>query len=183
MTSAPSGRPANVLGALMLATSDRMNEYVEQELGLSETAAAALSALDQFLDRPAVDQLAKVVGLTQSGGVRLVDRLERDGLVRRGSGTDRRSASVSLTSAGRRLARKVESARLQVLDDVLAPLRAEERDTLASLTGRMLAGMMREPGATRWICRLCDLSACGRPAGRCPIEQVARARYGTRTQA
>lgn len=163
----------------MLATSDRMVESVEAELGLSETAAAALSALNQFLDGPAVDQLAKVVGLTQSGGVRLVDRLERDGLVRRGAGTDRRSASVSLTPAGRRLAHKVETARLQLLGDVVAPLSAEERDTLAALAGRMLVGMMREPGATRWICRLCDLAACGRPAGHCPLEQEARARYGT----
>ncbi len=46
MTPAPSGHAANVLGALMLATSDRMVESVEAELGLSETAAAALSALD-----------------------------------------------------------------------------------------------------------------------------------------
>jgi len=179
MTLAPSGHAANVLGALMLATSDRMVESVQAELGLSETAAAALSALDQFLDRPAVDQLAQVVGLTQSGGVRLVDRLERDGLVRRRAGTDRRSASVSLTSAGRRLAQKVEMSRLQLLDDVMVPLSAEERDTLAGLAGRMLVGMMREPGATRWICRLCDLAACGRPGGNCPLEQEARSRYGT----
>jgi DNA-binding MarR family transcriptional regulator len=178
MTPAPEGHAANVLGALMLATSDRMVESVEAELGLSETAAAALSALSQFLDRPTVDQLAKVVGLTQSGGVRLIDRLERDGLVRRGAGTDRRSASVSLTSAGRRLAQKVETSRLQLLAEVTAPLSAEERDTLAGLAGRMLVGMMREPGATRWICRLCDLAACGRPVGHCPLEQEARARYG-----
>jgi DNA-binding MarR family transcriptional regulator len=179
MTPTPSSHAANVLGALMVATSDRMVESVQAELGLSETAAAALSALDQFLDGPTVDQLAKVVGLTQSGGVRLVDRLERDGLVRRGAGTDGRSASVSLTSAGRRLAQKVEAARLQLLGEVMAPLSAEEGDTLAALAGRMLVGMMREPGATRWICRLCDLGACGRPAGHCPLEQEARARYGT----
>jgi DNA-binding MarR family transcriptional regulator len=181
MTPTPLGHAANVLGALVVATSDRMVESVEAELGLSEMAAAALSALNQFLDRPTVDQLAKVVGLTQSGGVRLVDRLERDGLVRRGAGTDRRSASVSLAPAGRRLAQKVETARLQLLGEVMAPLSAEEGDTLAALAGRMLVGMMREPGATRWICRLCDLGACGRPAGHCPLEQAARARYGPAT--
>jgi DNA-binding MarR family transcriptional regulator len=182
MTPAPPGHAANVLGALMVATSDRMVESVQAELGLSETAAAALSALNQFLDGPTVDQVAQVVGLTQSGGVRLVDRLERDGLVRRGAGTDRRSASVSLTSAGRQLAQKVETTRLQLLGDVMAPLSAEEGGTLAALAGRMLVGMMREPGATRWICRLCDLGACGRPAGHCPLEQAARARYGPVTK-
>ena len=38
----------------------------------------------------------------------------------------------------------------------------------AGLTGKLLVGMMREPGATRWTCRLCDLGACGRPTGPLP---------------
>ena len=29
-----------------------------------------------------------------------------------------------------------------------------------------------------WICRLCDLQACGRPQGECPAANAARARYG-----
>lgn len=177
MTAAPADQSANLLGALTLATFDRMTEAMEADSGLSQTAAAALSALDQFLTRPSVDQLTRVVGLTQSGGVRLIDRLERDGFVRRGPGMDGRTASVSLTPAGRRAARRLEAARLRLLDVVLTPLSAEDRAVFGILAGRMLVGMMREPGATRWICRLCELSACGRPAGKCPIEQEARKRY------
>jgi len=52
------------------------------------------------------------------------------------------------------------------------------RDTLAALLARVLVGMMREPGATRWMCRLCGLSACGRAAGHCPIVREAHTRYG-----
>src|SRR5205807_7247716 len=110
--------------------------------------------------------------------VRLVDRLEHDGLVRRGPGEDGRTTTVALTPAGRRAARRLEAARLEVLDSVLQPLSDTERRAFTSLVGRVLVGMMREPGATRWMCRLCDLSACGRPAGHCPLEQEARARYG-----
>jgi DNA-binding MarR family transcriptional regulator len=178
VSEAPAGHGANLLGALALAVSDRVTESVADRSGRSESAVAALSALDQFLGEPSIDLLAQVLGLSQSGTVRLVDRLESDGLVRRGSGEDGRITTVLLTAAGRRAARRVEGTRLQVLDALLDPLTDAERRTLSALVGRVLVGMMREPGATRWMCRLCDLSACGRPAGYCPLEREARVRYG-----
>jgi DNA-binding MarR family transcriptional regulator len=178
VTEARARRTANLLGALALGISDRVGEAVAPRAGHSESTGAALSSVDQFLDQPSVDLLSRVVGLSQSGTVRLVDRLERDGWVRRGSGADGRTTTVSLTSAGRREALRLEASRLDVLDGLLEPLTKSEQETLAMLVGRILVGMMREPGATRWMCRLCDLSACGRPAGHCPIEQEARARYG-----
>ena len=178
MAAAPAGHTGNLLGAMALAVSDRMAEALADRSGRSESAAATLSALDQFLGEPSIDQLSRVLGLSQSGTVRLVDRLEQDGLVRRGAGMDGRTTTVLLTGAGRRAARRLEEARLQVLDGVLEPMTDDEQRTFAKLVGRVLVGMMREPGATRWMCRLCDLSACGRPAGHCPLEQEARARYG-----
>ncbi|MGH9095403.1 MAG: MarR family transcriptional regulator, partial [Acidimicrobiales bacterium] len=101
----PPGRTANLLGALSLAVSDRMATVVAGTSEHSETAASAISALAQFLHGPSVDRLSQVVGLSQSGGVRLVDRLQRDGLVERRPGGDRRTAAVSLTARGRRAAR------------------------------------------------------------------------------
>ena len=44
-----------------------------------------------------------------------------------------------------------------------------ERARLGELIGRVLAGMIRPPGATRWMCRLFDTTVCGRPAGQCPV--------------
>ncbi len=174
----PPERTANLLGALSLAVSDRMTAVVAGTAEHSETAASAMSALDQFLRGPSVEHLSQVVGLSQSGGVRLVDRLQRDGLVERRPGTDGRTAAVSLTAPGRRTARRLTNARLELLRDVVAALTPSEQDVLAGLAGRMLVGLMREPGATRWTCRLCDLGACGRPEGYCPLEREARARYG-----
>jgi DNA-binding MarR family transcriptional regulator len=178
VSAAPAGQSANLIGALALAVSDRVADAVADRSGRSESTAAALSALDQFLGQPSIDLLSRVLGLSQSGTVRLVDRLEDEGLVRRGPGEDGRTTTVPLTPAGRRAARQLEAARLEVLDAVLEPLSDSEQRTLSALVGRMLVGMMREPGATRWMCRLCDLSACGRPDGHCPIEREARARYG-----
>jgi DNA-binding MarR family transcriptional regulator len=171
-------RPANQGGALALAVTDRQREAIESEAG-SESAAAALSALLHFLDAPSVDLMRQVLGLTHSGTVRLVDRLEEHGLVVRGPGADGRTASVRLTPTGRRTAKKVSQARAQVLDAALATLTATERAQLDRLVGRMLAGMVREPGATRWTCRLCDTVACGRDDDRCPVAHAAEARYGS----
>ena len=83
----------NVLGALSQVITDQSLAAIAGATGQSPTAAAALSALAEFLDRPTVDQLRKVLGLTPSGAVRLVDRLAGAGLVSRGPGTDGRSRS------------------------------------------------------------------------------------------
>ena len=64
--------------------ADRAADAVAEATGRSESAAAALSALLHFLDRPSVELLRQVLGLTPSGTVRLVDRLEQAGYVRRG---------------------------------------------------------------------------------------------------
>ena len=172
------GADANVLGALALVVADQITAAAAHAAGQSVSAATALSALTHFLDRPSLDRLHSVLGLTPSGAVRLVDRLERDGYVRRDAGADARSITVTLTPAGSRIARRLRERRDDLLIDILHPLDAAEQQVLGELLGRLLVGMMREPGATRWGCRQCDLAACGRALGQCPIEREARRRYG-----
>jgi DNA-binding MarR family transcriptional regulator len=176
-TSSGPGRAANLLGALSLAVTDRMGQAVTQRVG-SVSDAAALSAMHHFLVAPTIDLLAQVLGLTSSGTVRLVDRLEANGLVRRGADGDRRTTTVALTAAGRRRARAVTKARHDVLESSLAALSDADRRRFGELAGRILAGMIRAPGATRWTCRLCDTTACGRPEGGCPVAEEAERRYG-----
>jgi DNA-binding MarR family transcriptional regulator len=168
--------PDNLLGAVALAVVDRTTEAVAGAAGQSLSAAAALSALQHIVEAPSIERLSQVLGLTHSGTVRLVDRLEREGYVRRERGADGRSTAVSLTPLGAEAAARVTSARAGVLETALAPLSPEERGTLGDLVGRILVGMMRAPGATRWTCRLCDTGACGRYTGGCPIGRAALAR-------
>ena len=90
-----------------------------------------------------------------------------------------RSARISLvflTERGRRRAREITRARTAVLEGALESLTPEEHEQLGELAGKVLAGLVRPPGATRWTCRLCDVAACGRPEGRCPVAQEARRR-------
>jgi DNA-binding MarR family transcriptional regulator len=164
---------ANVVGALALVIADRTTDAIEDSSQQSLTTAAALSALHQFLGTPSIDLLRQVLGLTSSGTVRLVDRLVGAGYVTRRAGTDGRLTLVQLTASGRRAAARVSTARAAVLRDALSVLSAEERRSLDAIVSRVLVGLMRGPGAQRWMCRLCDVTDCGRDQGRCPVAAAA----------
>jgi DNA-binding MarR family transcriptional regulator len=170
-------RTGNLLGALSLSIADRTADAVGDSVGQSESAAIALSALHQFLDAPTVDRLRQVLGLTPSGTVRLVDRLQDAGYLKRAAGRDGRSVSLLLTASGRRAAERVSAARADVLRDALSILEPGERKAFDEMVSRVLVGLMRGPGAVRWMCRLCDMTACGRDEGRCPVANAARERY------
>ncbi|MBO0810401.1 MAG: winged helix-turn-helix transcriptional regulator [Actinobacteria bacterium] len=180
----PAGLPspgldqtANLLGALALVLTDRMTEGMTEAGSGPESAAAALSALLHFLDRPTIDVLRQVLGLTSSGTVRLVDRMSVLGQVERGPGPDGRSTTVSLTGAGRAASERVAAARSRVLLAALSGLSGTEREILRELLSKVLVSLIRGPGATRWMCRLCDTGVCRGATGGCPVGNAARARY------
>jgi MarR family transcriptional repressor of emrRAB len=164
---------ANLLGALGSAVADRVRAAVTAIAGGAENDATALSALLHFLVDPRIDRLAQVLGLSSSGTVRLVDRLERLGLVRRSAGDDARATTVTVTAAGRARAEEISRARTEMLELALAPLTPEEHDQFGVLAGKILVGIMFPPGAYGWMCRLCDTVRCGRPEGHCPVARAA----------
>ena len=166
-------RLANVLGAFALALVDGMDVATER---------AALVALSQFLDGRSIHDLRRVVGLTHSGAVRLVDRLVAAGLVERRRGADGRSVALVLTAEGRRQARGAREARLATLDDVLAALDDQERQALAGILDKLVGAVVSHRLEARaagvdprggWMCRLCDLVACERDDGSCPVANAA----------
>ncbi len=169
---------ANLLGALSLVVADQTRDRVTAACSEPGSAPAALSALEQFLGRPSLDQLARVLALTPSGAVRLVDRLADAGLVTRGPGSDGRTRSVVLTPAGRRAATRIAAARAGYLRHLVESLSAPERRALHALLGKLLAAVVDTKDGGAWICRLCDLTDCGRPEGRCPTAQAAAVKYG-----
>jgi DNA-binding MarR family transcriptional regulator len=175
-------RLANLVGALTLALSDRMRDVTEHAADHAAAGPSALIALSEFLDHPTVDEVRRVVGLTHSGAVRLVDRLEAQGYVTRHPGRDGRSLSVVLTAKGRRAAERVRVARASAFDSVLTVLGPDEQRSLAALSEKLLEAITEQrlrdraldrvpPGG--WLCRLCDFEACGRPRGDCPVAAAA----------
>jgi DNA-binding MarR family transcriptional regulator len=162
---------ANRLGALALRLTDRMTMAVTDEGTRSLSSAAALSALDRFFaEPPSIDDLRRVLGLTPSGGVRLVDGLESEGLVRRRAAADGRVRVVELTAKGRRAMERITRTRAAVLTDALAPLSPRERDALEPIIDKVLVGLVRGPRPGPAMCRLCATEICGAERGSpCPI--------------
>lgn len=183
MTRSHVARTANLLGALGLAITDEMDRTSE---------ATVLVSLDEFANGWSLQDVRQVLGLTHSGGVRLIDRLAADGLVERRPGASGREVSVRLTPAGRRAAARVRAARAATLAGVLDGITNQERDELTLIVEKLLGNITTrrlaerstgDPPSNGWLCRLCDLDACGRTAGRCPVAATAsgsgREGYGT----
>ena len=174
----------NRVGALLLEAQHSVAEASGRAIGRGAQAPAALVALREFLEDATVQQLSEVIGLRHSTTVRLVDRLVADGYVRRlGSGRDGRAVAIRLTRAGAAAADRVRRARRRAVEELLTPLSDGERRDLAAQVDKLLAAAARRRLQSRargepvggWMCRLCDLEACGRPEGRCPVAAAAAA--------
>jgi DNA-binding MarR family transcriptional regulator len=184
VSRARDARLANLLGALSTGLTDGVHEAMSTAGQLDNAAAAALIALLDFSPRGSVQTLSRVIGLTHSGTVRLVDRLVDAGYVARRPGRDARSRSPVLTRTGARVAQRVRIAREGAIARPLGTLSAIERATLTELCERLVgaltkqrleqraAGFTPEGGA---LCRMCDFAACGRDKGACPAAEAAAA--------
>jgi MarR family transcriptional repressor of emrRAB len=158
---------ANVVGAFALALADRLEEAARRAGGAS--AAAALVSLHGTRAGARIEALAWVTGLSHSGAVRLVDRLAAEGLLERRRGADQRSAALYLTPAGRRAARRILADRATAMHSVLSLLTDDQQAVLTGIGRDVLAQLGGEREAEGRLCRLCDLEACGRSRGRCPV--------------
>lgn len=156
----------NVVGAFVQAVSDAVGESVAEDLDESWSSVAALVHLCKYPDET-IDALRKPLALSHPGCVRLVDRLEERGLIARGDGRDRRTRSLRATPGGRAAARKVLRKRRLALERLLAKLSASERQRLGELTGKVLAGLVRDESQALSICRVCDYDVC--PDAACPV--------------
>jgi DNA-binding MarR family transcriptional regulator len=174
--SQPAARSANLLGTVGLAVSDRIRSAGQEELGLGGSAPVAIVALSTYLADKPLEEIAAAFGITASAVVRLVDRLENEGLAQRHPGPDGRRVSVRLTAKGNRRAQAVLARREQELGVVLGVLSAEEQGQLTRLHEKLLAHLPDGPPDARRVCRFCDVQACGHYDGRCPVTQGIDAR-------
>jgi MarR family transcriptional repressor of emrRAB len=117
--------------------------------------------------------LARMLAVSHSRAVRVIDELEARGWVRRSlDPTDGRALCVLLTRSGRLVAERALRAREAAIADFLAPLAAAELQTLGAIAGSALGEQAGSLDAARRLCRLCDAGACGHSEGRCPVTQA-----------
>lgn len=163
---------SNLLGALATSLATQIEQSIAARLDLrSHTAAAALVTV---FNHPGdtIDILKKSLSLTHSGAVRLVDGLEKDGLlVRTPNEADKRSVLLNLTAEGKAVAREVLEARAKAIDVALVGMGHSDKSTIIPLLEDLLANLTDGYDGARRNCRLCDEGVC-RPAG-CPVERAS----------
>lgn len=153
---------ANLLGAVALGVTDRMRAATDRVLVSGGETAAALVAIGMTPGLTVAD-LAQALGLSHPGGVRAVDRLQRDGLVARGRGTDRRNVTLTLTAEGVAMRDRVLRARAEVLAALVGGLEPAEALKLGMVLDGLVGQLAPDPVAARALCRLCAQEWCGSP--------------------
>lgn len=91
----------------IMRAADLHSQKLMKESGLTAPQLLVMQAIEKE-GRPSTSTLARHIAVSQATMTRIVDRLERAGLVRREkSDTDKRVVNISLTRAGRK---KLEAA-------------------------------------------------------------------------
>lgn len=146
----------------------------ELTAALSERFDRPLSEVETLVsvrhcDTFTVGWLADVLNLSHSAAVRIADRLERDGLIRRTPQTNRRFVGLVLTPAGVRLADEILSTRREVLERLFVDVSDNAVQRALPVLRRILGQDSGGQLASYRRCRLCDEARCGKD---CPVQQT-----------
>jgi DNA-binding MarR family transcriptional regulator len=160
------------LAATAQLVLDAVAEGLAAELTHTASAPAALVSIahDPGLS---IERLSLALGLTHSGTVRLIDRLEDDGLVRRHK-TGARTLRLGLTARGRRAVTRIERARIAAVGELLAVLPADRQRQLDAILAELLAARTHGLDDLHRICRLCSFEACEGGGQACPVAEAVR---------
>jgi DNA-binding MarR family transcriptional regulator len=124
-----------------------VTQHTTAELGITSTQASIVFMLAVGPGLTAAD-LAREYGIDASAVTRLIDRLEKRGLISRvRSDEDRRVVRLALTDEGRAMADKIPAIFTRVLDKLLGGFTPEEVGFLKSMLRRVLVNSC-DPAAT-----------------------------------
>lgn len=146
-----------------------LNTHVERELeasfgrSLSElTALVSIQNCDQFH----IGWLAQTLSLQHSSAVRVVDRLEKDGLIARLDKDAKKQVGLKITKAGATLAKKILALRAKATESYLSAINSEQQSALAAIIEPVITARTTSKIELYQYCALCDDGACTNcPAG------------------
>lgn len=155
---------SNVFSAWILSAHDRL-AAVGTAAELDQRQIEVLTLVSAHPGY-SIEWLRPRIGLTQSGTVRLVDRLEAGGLLeRRRSGG--RAVELHLTELGRGRLEQWRHGRDRVVDELLGGMPAEHRRAVVEGFEVALRAESRVRAQADRACRTCDWPACG---ADCPVD-------------
>lgn len=155
-----SYRLVNIFGAMALGVTDQVRSATGSGMQLGGEAPAALVMIGH-VPGLSIDQLGRVVRLSQAGTVRLVDRLASAGLAeRRAAPNDRRMVALYLTALGDTQRRALLDRRRQALREVLDAVTVEDLAALERVADAVLQQIPGDAQGALTICRFCNKSDC-----------------------
>ena len=157
---------ANKLGALMDGLGDALAETMTE----SGSSGAALLTIYHW-GPIGTTELSRIIGLSQSATTRLVAGLRERCLVSISS-LEGRERPLALTPDGLEHAQFLQSERLAILEQALAPLATDDRENLDRILSLILGSFVEGKKHARRICRNCDHQIC--VGGLCPVGKAAR---------
>jgi DNA-binding MarR family transcriptional regulator len=146
IATTPNAVAEQLLGLWIHLTRDSGSELFRllERLELGLTQLKTLDQLAAWDGEPTVKELAERLGLSLPGTSRNVDGLLRRGYVeRREDEHDRRMKRLRITSAGRDVVTRVNTARLQGLEAWAATLTDAQREQLAAALAPITEGLPR----------------------------------------
>ncbi|MGF1603601.1 MAG: MarR family winged helix-turn-helix transcriptional regulator [Thermosynechococcaceae cyanobacterium] len=149
----------NLVGLVSLSIADQIRQATELAAGQSASAPAALVLIHRYPEIT-VDVLGRYLQLSQSGAVRLVDRLAQQGWIERNRGQDKRFVTLSLTEVGAGVAIAILQERQQQIAQALTVLTLEEQQQLSHLLLKLTSQHDHIGEQAEFMCRLCDMSVC-----------------------
>ena len=155
----------NVVAAWTVAANDLLQDGM-RSVGVDARELAALTLVSTH-DGCSVEWMRVRIGLTQSGTVRLVDRLSDRGLLHRGASTGR-GVPLHLTGPGQQLLQQWHHARDDVVDDLLTGVPPQQRSALVQAMAAALLAKERARPQADATCRTCSWAACGQD---CPVDR------------
>jgi DNA-binding MarR family transcriptional regulator len=161
-------RDANLVAAFSMAVAEAIDASTTEHVGLDNPVPAAFVTV---YTRPdiTIDDLRRVLALSHSGTVRIIDRIEVRALLTR----QRRGRTVALrvTPEGARAAEEDLHARSRTVEALLDQLPVSSRRKLESAE-TALHTLSTGRTEARHLCRRCDQSTCAEGEG-CPVDAAA----------
>jgi DNA-binding MarR family transcriptional regulator len=131
---------AEQVGALRRTLHLKMTRRLTARSKRSLQELVALRAVTRGEVRRQAELAARLL-IDAPAASRLVDRLERDGLLRRQSGSDRRSVNLQVTAAGKRQVEPLEVEIKWLNAELARHLAPAEIQTLTRLLAKLQAGL------------------------------------------
>ncbi len=157
----------NALGAFARALSDKIDIAWTTATGRTTSSCYAINQIG-CEPGSSIRKLSKMLGLEHSSLVRLLNQLERDGLIKRlDNKSDKREKNIFLSAKGEDVLTQLINARRRIMEPITGLLDDQELGTLNNLIEKMMPAIVVGGDDQHYVCRLCELEVC--PQEICPV--------------